>query len=55
MFICMKIQIFNKLPEEALGVGIRKFKSVLFGKWLKEKVFYLVKDYLTSEVLSICF
>jgi hypothetical protein len=53
-FICMKIQLFNKLPERAWVVEINNFKTVL-SKWLKEMVFYTVEDFLTCDVSSLIF
>lgn len=44
-YLTMCVRIFNKLPNDIKSLNFVQFKVVLF-KWLIEKEFYSVSDYL---------
>uniref|UniRef100_A0A1B6KT88 Reverse transcriptase domain-containing protein n=2 Tax=Graphocephala atropunctata TaxID=36148 RepID=A0A1B6KT88_9HEMI len=50
----MEIKIFNKLPERAWLVSTDRFKFVV-SKWLKEKVFYSVDEFLACDTSDMNF
>uniref|UniRef100_A0A1B6LIB1 Reverse transcriptase domain-containing protein n=1 Tax=Graphocephala atropunctata TaxID=36148 RepID=A0A1B6LIB1_9HEMI len=52
--IYMKIKLFNKLPKEAWIVNINKFRTVI-SRYLKEKVYYSISEYLADDIDSLRF
>lgn len=52
--ICMQIKLFNKLPETAWTVDNKKFKNVL-DRWLRDKCFYSVDEFLGCDLSSLHF
>ncbi|KAG8299986.1 hypothetical protein J6590_108341 [Homalodisca vitripennis] len=52
--IFFSIKLFNKLPEKAWNVTLNNFK-VTIAKWLKNKAFYTVEDYLACDISSLSF
>jgi hypothetical protein len=50
----MKIKLFNKLPEKAWYVTLTRFKSIL-EKWLQEKAFYTIDEYLACDISCLRF
>lgn len=53
-FLIMRITLFNKLPKQAWDVTFKRFKKVI-NKWLIDRVFYSVNEYLACDTSDLKF